>query len=173
MTTTVQSDFDRMMKLYYENVFPFDLIAEWLVYGCGESETKKEEPKEEEEDDAVMVDSLPAAGTTPSSSSSSSEPFFKYREFACMFKRGDKEKVLRYRSFKNGQEMRAEFAKSVPARIEIGPVYNKPITPSNRGILVATERELIFGKSCHYLSLVSFFFVVTFSFCYCHAQILI
>ena len=138
---------DVRMRLYYEKVFPFELMVEWLVYGHDEkSEKKKGEKKEEdkkkkEEEDVVMSD---APTFTPSPYADI--PFLKYREFACMIDKDGTERVLRYRSFKNAQEMRAEFVRNLPSRIEIGPIYNKPLIPSNRGQWTANERELIFGK---------------------------
>jgi len=140
---TELSEKDKTMRLYYEKAFPFDLMAEWLVYGKDDKKKAKEEDeskKKEEEEDVVMSDD-PIFSTSPGSDI----PFFKYREFACMFEKDGTERVLRYRSFKNGEEMRAEFTKGIPpSRIEIGPIYSKPLIQSNRGLWVAVERELIF-----------------------------
>ena len=121
------SEREFMMRTYYEKVFPFELIAEWLAYG-----TDKRTPKTEEDDNG---DEAAAAANTP----------FKHREFACVLEINGEETFLRYCSFQNGTEMRKEFARLAPTRIEIGPIYRLPVTRSNQSYNAAMERELIFG----------------------------
>lgn len=118
-----------MMRTYYEKVFPFELIAEWLAYGTDKTSTKTEKEVEEGEGDGATP-----TGDTP----------FKHREFACVLEINGEETFLRYRSFQNGAEMRREFAKLAPTRIEIGPIYRLPVTRSNQSYNAAMERELIF-----------------------------
>lgn len=127
------SEREFMMRTYYEKVFPFELIAEWLAYG-----TDKRTPKTEEEDNG---DEAAAAGTAASAANT----LFKHREFACVLEINGEETFLRYCSFQNGTEMRKEFARLAPTRIEIGPIYRLPVTRSNQSYNAAMERELIFG----------------------------
>ena len=122
-----------MMRTYYEKVFPFELIAEWLSYGTDKCETKEE--KKEEENGEMTDDAAPTQ--TPDTP-------FKHREFACVLEINGEETFLRYRSFQNGTEMRREFAKLAPTRIEIGPIYRLPVTRANQSFNAAVERELIF-----------------------------
>lgn len=135
--STVENGKDTMMKTYYEKAFPCDLFEEWLVYGRG-GVVKKEQ---DEEESTAMVDH--------STSSSSKYPYFKQREFACIFIRGGVEKMVRYQCYDDAKQMRRELVNHFPARIEIGAVYDMPLVLANRGRWKPDERELIFGMFLH------------------------
>ena len=123
-----ETERDLMMRSYYERVFPFELIAQWLAYGTDKAEAAAGAAETREEAD-------------------SRNSFLKRREFACVLERNGEETFLRYRSFQNAKEMRSEFRSTVPTRIEIGPIYTHPVLKSNKGFNAAEQRELIFGQS--------------------------
>lgn len=117
-----QHDFEAMLRIYYERLFPLKKICRWLSCSVPPSPDS--------------VASLPAAFANTAQ-------YFAHREFS--FTLAD-DVYLRFQSFGSAEEMAARVARLQPHKIDIGAVYTA--RPADRRTIAAAtfkpvEKELV------------------------------
>jgi len=108
----------QLLRVYYQRFFPYEQMFRWLSYG--------NDPDKVNENAAIVKD------------------YFGRREFSFTI---ENDVYIRYLSFRDCKEMRAEIEKRQPHKIDIGAVYTIP--PKNQATIKSAafkplERELVF-----------------------------
>jgi DNA primase small subunit len=106
-----------LLKNYYDKIFPFDVIFDWISYGTSEK--------------------------TVTNKSGNDIAMNKRREICYTFEGNI---FVRYNAFASLKEMETSIKKKVPLKIDIGPLYNHDLSLKKNSLLnfTAIERELIF-----------------------------
>ncbi|KAJ3265272.1 primase, DNA, polypeptide 1 (49kDa) [Chytriomyces hyalinus] len=108
LSSGIDMDFNQLLAIFYDCIFPFREFYRWLHYGGVQKN------------------------------------YFLHRELSFTL---SNDAYLRFKSFKDGDEMKAEILKLCPIKIDIGAVYNSE--PKKRatvkdGAFKPIERELVF-----------------------------
>ena len=115
-----------LLSMYYNRLFPFDLLYSWLSYDPSAPSLRS------------LVKPEPGTTKTPS--------VFTKREFSFTIEKVPGEEIyIRYKSFPNKQEMESTICKMKPHKIDIGAVYTHP--PKDKDAFSTfkpTQRELVF-----------------------------
>lgn len=112
---------DRYLHTYYTSLYPVDLICKWLSYNKRKIEFRN---------GFGINDCFLAASD-----------YFVRREIAFILK---SDIHLRYLSFNDASDFREKLGQKVPYKVDIGAVYNRPVTFSKQFDLT---KKLFFQKN--------------------------